>query len=126
MSLSCSCDYDYDWFYEADDDFSTLETKRSRKCASCEKSIQPGETVLACACYRLARCEYEERRFGDEVPMAPKYYCEACGEIYFNLSALGYCFSMSDLRERLQEYWEMTGFDPEKYVVPLPAPPEAE
>lgn len=117
MTLSCDCGYgDYDqWFIPADA-FSVLDTKRSRKCPSCEQRIPVGATVLPLFCFRVPRGNYEERRFGDEVPMANHYYCEKCAEIYLNLSAVGFCLNMDmDMREKLREYWAKTGFDPKKY-----------
>ena len=113
--LSCSCGSDCESWYEATKDFTPLNKVYSRKCASCEERIPVGAPALMLLCYREPRSLYEEHRFGEEVPMAEKYYCEKCGEIYMNLTAVGYCLNMGDMREAQQEYWGMTGFDPAKY-----------
>jgi len=64
-------------------------------------------------CFREPNCDYEESRFGDEVPMAYKYMCESCGEIFLNLADLGYCITLGDnMRDLLMDYWDLTGFDP--------------
>lgn len=115
--LSCSCDFDdYDWWYIGTDELSTLDTKRSKRCQSCKKLIPVESTVIKFHCFRSPRSDYEERRFGVEIPLADKYYCESCAEIYLNLSQVFECITMGDMREALREYWEMTGFDPSKYT----------
>ena len=106
MSLSCYCDDgDFDWYYNGPDDYTTLNTKRSRKCCSCKARIKVGDL-----CVKFTRCERpnEEsvswRIHGDERPLAPYFMCEACGDQYFNLEALGFCISVgSDNMQRLRE-----------------------
>jgi predicted RNA-binding Zn-ribbon protein involved in translation (DUF1610 family) len=118
MSISCDCYYDgdkYDGYYYVPDDFTTLETKRRKKCISCKRLMNDGDVCVKFHCARAARCEYEENRFGEEVQLAPVYMCEECGEIFLNLSAYGYCIELGDdMRECLQEHWEATGFTPVK------------
>ena len=115
--LSCDCSGDYDYYVEQLGDFSPLGTVRSRRCSSCNKKIKVGETALCFSSHRSPRCEYEENRFGDEVPLANLFFCESCGEIWLNLNATGLCVTFGDMREALQEYWQMTGFSPDKYTV---------
>lgn len=114
--LSCSCNYDdYEYWVNPDDDFSTLNTKRSRKCESCREKISVGKTVLRFECFRVPKCEYEENRFGDEVPLADKFLCESCGEIHLNLTAAGYCMVLGhDHRDDMREYREMVKFSKEE------------
>jgi hypothetical protein len=110
MSLSCSCDGDYDWWYIPDADYSTLTTKRSRKCWSCGERIQVGALVLRCDCFRYAESEVEIRIYGEgnEVELAPRYLCERCADLYLSLAELGYCINMGDdVRELVKEYAEM-------------------
>ncbi len=39
--------------------------------------------------------------------------CEKCGEIYFNLSNIGYCICLGDnMNELLSEYWKLINFKP--------------
>lgn len=66
---------------------------------------------------RYPKNDIEERIYpGNEVPLAKQYFCEECAEIYFNLEAAGYCGLIGeDLHKLLKEYWEMTGFNPNKY-----------
>ena len=114
--LSCDCSYDGEDWVEPFDDFQTLSTKRKRRCQSCEKDIACGEMCLPFRHYRSPNSFYEERRFGDQVDLADKYLCESCGEIWMNLSELGFCLTLgSDMREALQDYQAITGFDPAKY-----------
>lgn len=115
MSLSCSCgEWDGEsWWYEPPDDFSVLDTKRGRRCQSCGEIIPVGASCLKFSRNRPPNGDYEENRFGDEVPLAPEYLCGDCGEIYLNLTDAGYCLALgTDLREDMEEYWERTGFKP--------------
>lgn len=107
MGLSCECGGDYDWYYTEPNDFSTLTTKRSRKCCSCEIKIKVGDTVGSFDCWRPPRSDYEERRFGDEIPMADKYMCEECTGLFFSLTELGFCVTLgSNMRNLAKEYGE--------------------
>ena len=122
--MPLSCDYDdicyADWFAEPDDDFSQLSYKTSDRCCSCGKKLYPGNTVLRHRCWRPPT-EEEEREGGydedGEVPLPDGYLCETCGEIRLNLEAAGYAVSLGDdMRILMQEYQQMTGFDPSKYA----------
>lgn len=118
MELSCSCDFDdfEDWFEMRDSDFTPMpQFSRRKRCTSCKKLINTGDLMLSFEHKRCAKTHVEERIFGDEVPLAHIYFCESCGEIYLNLESAGLCFPMGDMREALQAYWRMTGFNPEKY-----------
>jgi predicted RNA-binding Zn-ribbon protein involved in translation (DUF1610 family) len=117
MILSCECpDWEGDpgtWAYIVPDDFSRLETKRRRRCSSCKDLINIGSECLRFERIRAPYTDIEAEIVGDdaEIPMSPFYQCEKCGEIYFNLNAIGYCISPdSNMEELLKEYWEMTGF----------------
>lgn len=111
MGLSCACYNDNDCWYFGPDDFSVLKTSRRKRCASCNKLIDIG---AVCAEFRFERAplsDIEEKIFCDFVPMASRYLCESCAEIYFNLDAIGYCYLWGDdLRGNLKEYHEVTGF----------------
>lgn len=118
--LSCNSGYGMDWdedtiYFSHSEDFAPLDTIRSRKCFSCGRKIKPGDMALMFSRFRRPSSEYEERRFGDEVYLADAYFCEECGEIYFNLTGIGYEVLIGDMREALLEYWEIIGFDPFKY-----------
>ena len=119
--ISCDCSGDFDnWVEQYGEDFLTLDTIRSRKCASCGEKIEVGEEALHFLSYRQPRSDYEERRFGESVSMANLYLCESCGEIWLNLNAIGLCVTFGDMRDAQKEYWELTGFDPEKYATETP------
>lgn len=96
MSISCSCGDDYEWMYYGPDDFEPLNTKRRRRCISCRTMIDVGAEAGRFSCYRAPRSDYEEQRFGDEVPMADKWMCEECTGLYISLSELGYCLTIGD------------------------------
>lgn len=101
------------WYFIADDDFSTLNTKRARRCVSCKALIKPGSEVLRFDRWRGCESWVEEKIYSVEkgVPIASWYHCAACGEQALNLMALGYCINPDDnMIELLREYQDMTGF----------------
>lgn len=107
--LECTCGDididDYAWIYYNPSDFSTLNSKRRKRCSSCKKLIDIGSIVLEFERYRRAKDEIEERCKGDEVAIAPYYLCEKCGEIFFNLSDAGFCLDIeNDMNEYMSEY----------------------
>lgn len=93
MGVSCGCAAydDCEWWYESASDFAPLTTKRSRKCYSCGEKIAVGDDSLRLRRYKRAETDIEERIYGDEVPLAPYYFCETCGGLYFSITELGYC-----------------------------------
>lgn len=125
MTLSCSCDYepepgDHTWL--PSDDFSILEYPIGRKlpykCCCCKKKIIEHDTVVKIYKYRVPATEVEVKIYGEdgEIPLAPWYLCEQCGEIYLTLAEIGYrCINPKYILDAQREYWEMTGFNPDKY-----------
>lgn len=111
--LSCDCAWESEWWYIAPPDFSKFSASKRKRCVSCKNLIDIGSVCVRLECFRNALSDIEERISGCEVQLADKYLCESCGEIFFNLSALGYCMGLGDdMREELKEYWELTGFTP--------------
>ena len=117
MSLSCSCDeWDGDgWAYISPNDFTILDTKRSRRCCSCKALIRPGD-----ACTKYERLRYpvpdsiEERIVGEEaeIYLAPWFMCEKCGGIAFSLEELGFCVSpASNMMNDLAEYHGLVEYE---------------
>ena len=110
MSLSCSCgfDNDYAWYFFRPNDYSTFDSKRRKRCSSCNKLIDIGATIADFECYRSPRYEVEEKIYGDEVPIANKTLCEECADIYFSLQELGFdCVTPDEnMRELAKEYKE--------------------
>ena len=112
--LSCSCDFDSDgWYYYPPNDFSIFSHNRRKRCCSCGCLIDIGAQCVEFKRCRPAITEIEERIYGDEINLASWFMCEWCGEMFFNLEALGYCINLGDsMKENLKDYWEMTGFKP--------------
>jgi len=114
--LSCTCRDDYDldgdtWAFFPPDDFSKLQTARRRRCCSCKILIDIGADCLKFPRIRGPKTDIEERIMGEEIPMTDLYMCEPCGEIYLNLSAVGYCLDITEYMQHcLEEYHELTGF----------------
>lgn len=117
MGLSCSCpDWDGDpgtWAYYPPNDFTALRASRRKRCISCKSLIDIGGDCLKFSRIRAPSTDIEERIMGEEIPMSPHYMCEKCGEIYLNLTDIGYCLdAYSDMNEAMAEYHEITGFEP--------------
>ena len=56
------------------------------------------------------RCNYiEEAIYGDEVPLAPWFLCETCGDLALSLDELGFCFDLGgdSLKDQIKEYREI-------------------
>ena len=109
MGLACECDIDCDWYYHAPKDFTELATSKRQRCCSCRNLIDVGAISVTFASWRNPRDEIEERIYGEcgEVPMANKYMCESCGDIYFNLTALDFCVNLGDsMKHLMSEYRE--------------------
>jgi hypothetical protein len=109
MSLSCSCEVDgAEWYYESQEDFRVLQTKRSRKCCSCNSKIEVGQDSLRFHRYRdpSDRCDYiEESIYGDQVPLASWYMCETCGGLYFAVQDLNMCCDISEnIAQQIKQY----------------------
>jgi hypothetical protein len=108
MSLTCECDGDYDWWYFPPDDYIRLVAKRGRRCVSCKTWIRPGDLCIEFQCAGHTRNSIEERIHGGEVPLPPKYHCEACADQYFNLTELGFCVELEDnMQDLRREYVEV-------------------
>jgi len=112
--LACNCEYDGDgWWYEPPDDFKKLDTNRRKRCCSCNKLIGIGADCVEFHCFRDAYSDIEERIRGEHVQLANWYLCDWCGQMYYNLEFLGYCYYLGDsLQENLEDYWDLTGFEP--------------
>ena len=124
MGLSCGCGAleDYAWMHYGPSDFMPFkehgEYKRRKRCASCGELIEFDAECVRYDRVRAPRSDYEERRFGDEIGIAPIFHCEKCAEIYIPLWELGYCNMSPDtpVKEHLEDYWALTDFDPKKYT----------
>jgi len=115
MPLTCGCPDDAEWWYEPPRDFTILNTSCRKRCASCGKLIDIGSECLKFHRWRDSKSDVEEAIHGDTVHLAPYWMCEACGEQFLNLYALGYCIALGDnMMELLAEYQEMTGFKKER------------
>lgn len=117
-------DFCGDWWFEHREDFSQLPAKpANRKCDSCGKHLCAGDDVLQLDIYRYPNDEElaadADMDEDDAVLSDMVFYCDECGGILLSLEAAGFSVilddSHSDVHEALQQYWEMTGFDPNKY-----------
>lgn len=122
MALSCSCDFELEpgikrWI--ADEDFSKMPLlSRRKKCCSCNNLLEPGSEVVKITRNKVPETDVEIKIYGEdgEIPLATWYLCEKCGEIYLTLTEIGYkCIYPPDTLDAREEYWEITGFDPNKY-----------
>lgn len=100
MSVACEC-ADGEWFYEGPDDYMQLDTKRGRRCFSCNTLIKVGEDCGKFYRWRPGD-EWNDsdlikmRVYGDEIPLTTWYACEACAGLYFSITELGFCVMIGD------------------------------
>ena len=120
MTLSCDCDYDYsdcDFWYEQPNDFVKFKGSKDTKCCSCNKLIEKNNTCLEFERYRNYDEELDDIDDEDEdgeyvdhsnhpVRIDNLFMCEACGEIYLNLTDIGYCVSIDDRMSVLMEEYK--------------------
>jgi hypothetical protein len=99
------------WYYP-ENDFVPLQTSRRKRCQSCKELINIGADTIKFPRFKIPDTDVEVKIYGEdgEIPLAPWFLCEKCGEIYLNLNDIGYCLGPVDMREALQEYHERTGF----------------
>lgn len=95
MGLTCNCDYDPDpgdKLYYGPEDYTTLATKRSRKCISCGEKIPVGAVCAEVPRVRIPESKVEVRIYGEdgEIPLPPVFLCERCADLCFSLEELGY------------------------------------
>ena len=104
------------WYYYTPSDFVKLQTVKRKRCCSCKKLIDINALCLKFERGRYPNSDIEENIYMDEVPLAPWYMCEECGDMFFNFDSLGFCINLGDnMAENLRDYWEMNGFIPDKY-----------
>lgn len=119
MALSCSCGYDgdYAWYYEAPNDYSDMPARKRRaKCSSCKELIPHVATVARFRCSRGANGRIEESIYGDEVPLASRYLCERCADLYFSFVELGFdCVGPDENMIELAKEYAAT-YQPQKTV----------
>lgn len=124
--LSCSCDYDWDpepgmWAYcWGHARFEPFNASRRKRCCSCDELIDIGALCIKHPRYRYPYSEIEAAILGADPDMQEEppirisdhIQCERCGEIWLNLTAVGYeCLSPNEnMPKALKEYHELTGF----------------
>lgn len=112
MPLSCGCDVDFEpgqRFAECCiEDFETLQTSKRKRCLSCKELINLGSFVVKFNISKVPEHEIEINIYGEDglMPLADRYLCEKCGEIYLNLISLGFecVWPGEDMLELLAEY----------------------
>lgn len=118
MPLSCYCSEESDYYYDKiPEDFSKLETSRRKRCNSCRQLINIGDEVLKIPTWRYPNSDIEDKIYyaGGQVPLAPRYLCAKCGEIFLNLTEYGYCVNIEEnMHDLLRDHWEYTDFVPKE------------
>lgn len=109
MPLACGCSDDYEWFFYPPTDYSMFPANGKRKRCSCGALIEHGSVCVRFDCFKTPANEIENHIYGDEVPMAPKWLCERCGDLYFSFLELGYeCVQPEeDMTELAAEYADL-------------------
>lgn len=116
MGLSCECgEWDGEGYcYVPNEEFEKFpgtKTGKRKRCRSCGELIEIGALALRFDHFRYANPDdkVESKIFSDdhEIYAAPSWWCEKCGDHYFNLTELGYCVGPHEkVAELLKEYAE--------------------
>jgi len=114
MPLTCYCDYDeYSWYYEYPDDYTEMPTRKKRaRCSSCNTFLNPGEVVTQFNCSRPPKSDIEYDIYdGHNVPLADKWLCETCSDLWFSLHELGFeCVAPDEnIKNLVKEYVKIFG-----------------
>lgn len=117
MSLTCQYEYDPepgDVCWDIPADYTTLKTKRARKCVSCGDRIEPGDIVAAFERYKVPEYDIEIAIYGEDEWRGPAratwYHCERCADLYYSLIALGFCIAANDdMPQLVREYTDTYG-----------------
>jgi hypothetical protein len=115
MSLSCFCDYEPEpghIVWEPPRDYTLRHVmSRAPRCACCGAQIAPLALMLVFRRFKIPDSDLECTLYGcdGEIPRAPHHLCEACGDQFFNLTELGFCFDYRETMAALVEYRELQG-----------------
>lgn len=110
MGLTCACDGDVEpgmTVAYGPDDYEPLSANRRQRCMSCNELIDLGAIAAKVPRVRIPESAIECRIYGEdgEIPVAAKWMCERCADIYFSLEELGYCPNpYDDMRELTRDY----------------------
>lgn len=111
MPLTCGCDHEPEpgmKMHYPGEDFERLGTSKRKRCWSCKRLISINDFVVRFSRVKIPSHVVEIAIYGEdgEIPIAPRYLCEQCGEIYLNLSAVGFdCITpYENMTELLKQY----------------------
>ena len=110
MPLTCSVyDYDFDsWYFYPPENYTKFDGARRKRC-SCGEMISTGDICTKFECYRPINTFIEECIYGEERPLASKYLCERCSDLYFSFQDLGFVAvcPTENMLELAKEYFEI-------------------
>ena len=69
-------------------DFKPMDTKRAKRCCSCQTLVRPGDDIVGACVTNNARSDIEERIYGEgcDVPMASWILCEEMRRLVYGHS----------------------------------------
>lgn len=112
MGLTCGCWDDIEPGMKmayGPDKYAPLTAYRRQRCMSCKELIDVGSIAAKVTRYKVPESGIEIKIYGydGEIPIAPKWLCERCADLYFSLEELGYCVNPhDDMRELAKDYAE--------------------
>jgi len=116
MPLTCYCDWEPEagqWYSYYPNDYSILDTKRRRRCNSCNNLINVGATCAEFIRFKIPEYDIEINIYGEdgEIPLSSHYFCETCADLFFSLYELGFeCItSTENMHEMVKEYAQNYG-----------------
>ena len=112
MGLTCGCDFEFDLssvteYAYPPEGYAVMSASRRKRCTSCGVLIDVGVIAANIKRVRIPKDDVELLVYGDdgEIPLADKWLCERCADLFFSLEELGYCVSpYDDMRELVHDY----------------------
>ena len=117
MPLTCRCYWEPgpgDHIWHDPEGYETLgpPIRRRQRCCSCNNLISLGETVARTQRSKVPNTDVERVIYGEDghVPLADKFLCKTCADLFFYLQDRGYrVYAGENMLELAKEHTEKTG-----------------
>lgn len=123
MSISCNIESDdAAWWWSTNRKLIPYGQSISKRCCSCKELIKPQQHYLPIQRWRNPKNEIEERIYGDDIPLAHWFVCEACAPILVKFLDMDVHINLGvdTLHNLLQEFEKLYAPSPE-FKLKLPS-----
>lgn len=122
MSISCNIESDdAAWWWSTNKELTTYKKSVSKRCCSCKELIKPEQRCIPIERWRNPKNEIEERIYGDDIPLARWFMCEACAPIFVKFLDMEVHINLGvdSLQSLLKEFEKLYAPSPE-FTLKLP------